>query len=129
MPGQKNPKDPGADYLSDFILYRTTTATDTPPPAFTEEIDLTRSVSAQNNILKIFPVRTGGTNRIKYHLYVRFPTAPIAIKNTWILQSSSAFVATLAPVEFTGLYGAIYRVAVEHQTGVSTFETYVSFGS
>lgn len=129
MPGHKNPKDPGADYLSDFILYRSTAASDTPPPAFTEEIDLTRSVSAQNNTLKIFPVETSGSGNIKYHLYVRFPTAPVAIRNTWILQSSSAFVASLAPVEFTGLYAAIYRLAVENQTPGDEFDTYISFGS
>lgn len=134
MAGQKNTKDPGADFLARPVLHRTTTASDAAPAPYpnlvTEILDLTLSPSASRNTILLVPIRTAGAGLISYDLWVNFPTAVAAVNTVWMLQQSTvAPVDTRTLVEFNGLFAAYYKIVVTHSVGGATFETYLSQSS
>ena len=131
MAGQKNTKDPGADFLARPVLFRTTTASDAVPAPYpslvTEILDLTHSPSASRNSILLVPIRTAGAGLISYALWVNFPTAISGVSTVWMPQQSTvAPIDTRTLVEFNGLFAAYYKIVVTHSVGGTTFETYLS---
>jgi len=133
MPGQLYTTDPGADFLTRPVLHRTTTASDAAPAPYpasvTQIIDLTHSATALRNNLLLVPVRTVGTGRITYNLWVNFPSAIATVAAVWFLHQSASLQTDRTLVEFNNLYAAYYKVVITHENGGATFETYMGQGS
>ena len=126
MAGQLNIKDPGADFLSKFVLYRANAATDTLPPSFNESIDFTKSPTATKNVVQFIAKRTAGTGKVKLFAFVKFADAPAAINTSWVLHKSSDLTDELQIIELIGLLGYVYKFAVEVETGGATFDLYAA---
>ena len=133
MPGHLNPKDPNAEFMTRPVLHRTTTASDAAPAPYpdsvTEIIHLGLSVTATRNRVILIPLRTVGTGRITYDLWVNFPTANAGVSDVWFLHRSAALQIDRALVEFNDLFAGHYKVVVTHEDGGATFETYLSQGN
>ncbi len=114
--------------MTTFVLHRTTTDTDAIPVVFSQSLNLTNSRSARRNVVHLIAKQTAGSaGKIKYKFYVKIASAPAGINATWILHSSTALVDPLTLVEVSNLLAYEYKIAVEHDTASTTFETYLSY--
>lgn len=126
MPGKKNVNSVESDFISNFALHRNTSNTDAAVADVAEEVDFTASPSATRNVIWLVATQASGTHKIKHSLYVRFPDAPAAIRDSWFLHTSGEFAAAGTFLRFTDLFAGIYRIVVTNETPGEEFDTYIA---
>lgn len=127
MPGSYDTSKPWADFMSPFRLYRTVAASDA-DLTFTEILDLTKSVSARNNVLHVIVKQTAGAPaRLKLEFFATLPadSVPAGLAGTALNVENSTFISPLQLNKFHDLIAGVYKLKVVLETA-GTFEIYVS---
>ena len=107
MPGKRDTATVISNWISNPALYRTITASDT-DLSFTDTIDFTYSPFGIGNTLVIMPSQTSGSGRIKFDLYVNFPTG--AVPTTWFLHTSTDWISSAGMLVVQNLFGGVYKL-------------------